>query len=85
MRRLWLWILSATLLIGCKPDDQTEPASAGIVVKKWTDPVVTVENGLAADPSVIRVGDQLLMIYSEYSLATDAIAFHAVVSSDGIN
>ena len=85
MRRLWPWILSATLLIGCKPDDQTEPASAGIVVKKWTDPVVTVENGLAADPSVIRVGDQLLMIYSEYSLATDAIAFHAVVSSDGIN
>lgn len=73
-------------LPGCGASDPAAPEGdgGGLQVVKRPDPVLTSDRGLVADPSVIRQGDTLLMVYSDYRLSSDSIVFNAARSTDGI-
>lgn len=82
---LILSLFPSLLLLACTSRDNPEPDSNKIVVEKRAEPVLSREAGLLADPSVMRVNDELLMLFSDYSLATDSITFNAAKSDDGVN
>lgn len=73
------------LLITCDKKSGSNDSKANLTVNKRENPVLTNKNGLVADPSVIRYNGELIMVYSDYSLATDSITFNAATSQDGIS
>ena len=77
-------LLVLIFIIACSSDDNVDRPSSDLTIRKNPDPVLTRQNGLVADPSVLRYDGQLLLVYSDYSLATDSITFNAATSADGM-
>ena len=77
-------LLALLLTTSCGSDDDDSRSDSSLTIRKRENPVLTRPDGLVADPTVLRYGGNLLMVYSDYSLATDSITFNAATSSDGI-
>ena len=78
------FVFLAPMLLSCSNNSKGHESDSNLIVNKRANPVLTKQNGLISDPSVIRDGSSLLMIYSDYSLETDSITFNVATSPDGI-